>query len=458
MVERGRKMERVFAEFLVIRIHTRFAAIFILAALAFLLAGCADANHVVATLGSSSKPYQEYLEDPVALTTIKTIAVFPFANRAPQPGFDAEVFANKLATQLANYGKVRVIYPWDILGPIERENRDARRYNAQLREKMSLGLHLSDKPAGQREEDIFSEGGEELRPRQYFNPIDNVDEAVRLARKVKADAIIVGEVSDFDPYMRPRLTLTLRLIATGNSETSARAIAELTQWGVPLATGKAKGVIYVRQEAFDSRVGSVGLDVSKYGRTHLIADHPYGTEVYLRSMTYYYDVVAHQLASSYMEARKKAVKEAEDRARAAAKNQKRDQDEAARRMYALMERDARIPDYETDARGQEWFDQSFPDRQALLGSNGGDRRIQSWRPEGRTIRPATTDERLARDGRVPENERGRGLEGYSTMTDAAFPDADSMMEMNLGDNRDRSWRPDYYNHANPQKSAPLYQK
>ncbi len=57
---------------------------------------------------------------------------------------------------------------------------------------------------------------------------------------------------------------------------------------------------------------------------------------------------------------------------------------------------------------------------------------------------------------IPENERGRGLEGYSAMVDSQFPDADSVMESNLGDNRDRSWRPDYYLHANPQKAAPLY--
>jgi hypothetical protein len=63
---------------------------------------------------------------------------------------------------------------------------------------------------------------------------------------------------------------------------------------------------------------------------------------------------------------------------------------------------------------------------------------------------------VARDAAIPENERGRGLEGYSAMVDSSFPDADTMMEMNMGDNRDRSWRPDYYNHANPKKSAPLY--
>ena len=420
------------------------------------LSGC-DARHMTAALASSSKPYQEFLEDPVALTTIKTIAVFPFDNRAPQPGFDADAFANKLANQLAAHGKVRVLYPREILEAIERENREARRHNAQLREKISLGLYRPESREGRNDEGIFdTDADENMQMRRYYNPVKNVDEAVRLGRRAKADAIIVGEVSDFDPYMRPRLTLTMRLIATGNSETAARAIAELTQWGIPHHTGAANGVIYVRQESFDSRTGSVGLNVSKYGWSRHIDDHPYDTEIYVRSMTYYYDVVANQLARAYMDARKKAVSEAELRARAAAKAGNRDQEAAVRRMFAMMERDSRIPDFETAARGEAYFDQAFVDKHALLDANGCDRRIQSWRPDGSSIRPATPAERLARDGRIPENERGRGLEGYSTMVDSVFPDADTMMEMNLGDNRDRSWRPDYYNRANPEKSGPLY--
>ncbi len=437
-----------------------FARLVLAALLLAFVAGCEEGRHITAALGSSSKPYQEFLEDPVALTTIKTIAIFPFDNKAPQPGFDADDFANKLANQLAAEGKVRVIYPNEILAAVEKENRENRRFNAQLKEKIALGLYKPEQDAADGDPDnlLAPAGAEDMRPRGYFNPIKNRDEAVRLARRVKADAVIVGEVTDYDPYMRPRLSLTMRLIATGNSETAAQAIAEMTQWGVPrrAAAGASSGTIYIRQEMFDSSIGSVGLDVSKYGRTHFIENHPYGTEVFVRSMGHYYEVVAHQLATAYVEARKKAIKEAEEKARAEAKKKKQDEDAAAKRLLALMERDSRIPDYETDSHGEEWFDRGFPDKRAYLSANNGDKRIQSWRPEGRSVRPATTAERLSRDGRIPENERGRGLEGYSTMVDASFPDADAYLEMNMGDNRDRSWRPDYYNHANPQKSAELY--
>jgi hypothetical protein len=421
-----------------------------------LLGGCDEARRLGAVLGSSSRPYQEFLEDPVALTSIKTIAVVPFADRAPQPGFDAEAFANKLANQLAAHGQVQVIFPGEMLEAVERENQAAHRHNARLRERASLGLD----PPGEAEGGVFAADGREAgrEPRRYLNPIRNVDEAVRLARRAKADAVIVGEVSDIDPYMRPRLTLSLRLVATGNSEATARAIAELSQWGVPRAGsgGPAGGAVYIRQETFDSRVGSVGLDVSRFGRSRLIDDHPYDTEIYVRSMTHYYDVVASQLARAYMEARKKAVAEAERRAREAARAAKTDQAAAARRLLALLERDSRIPDYETGGRGEAYFDQAFPDRREALEASGGDRRIQSWRPDGRDLRPPTTAERLARDGRLPENERGRGLEGHPALTDAAFPDPDELLEMNLGDGRDRSWRPDHYNRANPRKAAPLY--
>jgi hypothetical protein len=425
---------------------------------AAIASGCTEGKYMAAAMGSSSKPYQEFLEDPVALTTIKTIAVFPFENRAPQPGFDSDAFANKLANQLAAQGKVRVLYPKDILEFAEKENRQAKLHNADLREKMRLGLyvppHMRQVPEGFEEVAVTADDAE-MRPRQYYDPIKNVDEAVKLARRAKADAIIMGEISDFDPYMRPRLALTMRLIATGNSDVAAQAIAELTQWGIPRPSSSAKGTIYVRQESFDSTIGSVGLNVTKYGKTHFTDNHALDSDVYIHSMTNYYDVVAHQLAKSYVDARKKAIKEAEKRAREEAKRRNRDQEAAAKRIMYMVERDSRIPDYETDIHGENYFDQAFVDKNALLGANGGDKRIQSWRHDGRNIRPATQGERLARDGRVPENERGRGLEGYSAMSDASFPDADAMMEMNMGGN-DRSWRPDYYNHANPQKSAQLY--
>ncbi|MDR0362767.1 MAG: hypothetical protein LBJ46_08820 [Planctomycetota bacterium] len=434
------------------RAAMRFAPLAL--ALAVAAGGCVEGRHIAATLGSKSKPYQEFLEDPVALTTIKTIAVFPFENRAPQPGFDSEAFANKLANQLAAQGKVRVLYPRDILEFAARENRAARRHNADLKEKIAFGLHTPELEPDDGFAPASADG--EIRPRQYYDPIRNVDEAVKLARRAKADAVIMGEVSDFDPYMRPRISLTMRLVATGNSDTAAKAIAELTQWGVPRPTSSARGVIYVRQETFDSSFGNIGLEVSKYGRTRLNEHHPYGTEVFVRSMTHYYDVVANQLASAYVEARKKAIAEAEDRARKEAKDNQRDQDAAVRRIAMMMERDARIPDFETDRYGEAYFDQAFADKQALLAANNGDKRIQSWRTDGRALRPASAAERQARDSRIPENERGRGLEGYPAFVDSGFPDADLMMERNLGDNRDRSWRPDYYNHANPQKSAPLY--
>ena len=437
---------------------TKLKTLVFTAALALALAlvsGCSEARHIAATLGSSSKPYQEFVEDPVCLTTIKTIAVFPFEDRAPQRGFDADDFANKLANQLAAHGTVRVIYPGDILADVERENRTARLWNAQLKEKIALGLYV---PEEAEQPSAFSQDSPgDMRPRAYYNPVKNTDEAIRLARRAKADAIIVGEVSDFDPYMRPRLSLTMRLIATGNTETAAQAIAEMTQWGVPrLGAGNGSGIVYTRQQSFDSSIGSVGLEVSKYGRTHLNAHQPYGTEAYIRSMSQYYEVVANSLAGAYADARKKAVKEAEDRAKATAKAKQEDQNRAVSRLAALMIRDDRIPDYETGAHQEAYFDQAFMDKRALLDANGGDRRIMSWRPDGRNIRAAGTAERWGRDQMIPENERGKGLEGYSAMVDSSFPDADAMMEMNMGDNRDRGWRPDYYNHANPQKSAPLY--
>lgn len=420
-----------------------------------LLTGCNEARHITAALGSSSKPYQEFLTDPVNLTTIKTIAVMPFDDKARKSGFDADAFADDLANQLAALGSVRVIYPREILGQVERENKEAMRHNSRIKEKIALGL-LPPEEAG--ETSVFADAAPVLaNERAYYNPVQNQEEAVRLARRAKADAVIVGEVTEYDPYMRPRISMTMRLIATGSTETAAQAIAELTQWGIPRTSGSgsAGGIVYMRQQTFDSTMGSVGMDVSKYGRTHFIENNPYDTEVFLRSMTHYYDVVANQLATAFAEARKKAIKEAEDRAKAQAKAKNDDQERARQRLIALMNRDSRIPDYETDLHNEDYFDQAFPGKRGVLAANNGDKRIMSFRPDGRSMRQSGTAERWGRDMMIPENERGRGLEGYSTMADSSFPDADELLEFNMSQ-RDRSFRPDYYNHANPQKSAALY--
>lgn len=443
-----------------------FAALAVLVLAAFACSGCIDDRYLVAAVGSKSKAYQEFMEDPVTLTAITTVAVFPFDNRAPLPGFDADVFANKLANQLASAGQIRVLYPKDVLEFADRENRAARRHNADLREQIRLGLYRPEemnKAAGDEsgedadaEVDLMAGTDIEKKPRSYYDPVRNMDEAVKLARRAKADAIIMGEVSDFDPYMRPRLSLTMRLIATGSTDDVARELAELTQWGIPRSGSSAKGVVYIRQETFDSAVGSVGLDVSIYGRTHMTDHRAYDTEAYLRSMTMYYDVVTNQLAKAYVDARQKAIKEAERRARAAAKKNRQDENAATNRLMALLERDSRIPDFETDQYTEGYFDQAFPEKNGVVQANGGDKRIMSWRGDGRNIRKPNTGERLNRDARIPENERGPGMRGYPAAADAAFPDADAVMEQNLGDNKDRSWRPDYYNHANPQKAAPMY--
>ncbi len=232
------------------------------------LSGCTmDAAHISGSLGSKSKPYKEMLEDPVTLTTIKTIAIMPFDVREQGSGFDATDFATRLANQLAAEGQVRVIYPNEIINRVRQENVTARRYNSQLRERSSLGWVKASEESG----DIFNSNtdADEARPRRYYDPIRNVDEAVRLARLAKADAIIVGEVSDFDPYMRPRLSMTMRLVATGNTDTEARAIAEMTQWGIPRASGSAKGIGRMGSKEAGISLGSAATVPSIIGYPHL---------------------------------------------------------------------------------------------------------------------------------------------------------------------------------------------
>ncbi len=335
-------------------------------------AGCTDiaydAGRKALACTSQSKPFEEWVGDPVALATVRTIAVLPLENTSAEKGFEAVAFATRFANQLASTGAVRVIYPRQALEAVERQNQAIRRHNAEVYHRRLLGA----KPAAERAallqraqaEGRESIAAEEDRPRELMDPVRNLEDAVTIGRILKADAVIMGTVLDYDPYLRPRISLSLRLVATGASDAAAQALAELTQWGIPRSLTTARGVVWFRQQNFDSRDGNIGSDVYFDAISRHIDNHPYDAEAYLRSPSMYADFVGAALAKALLKARDNAVAEAERRALAEARRLQASQETVRNRLRSLCGPDAPLPDAD-----------------GAIAANLPDRRDRGWRPD-----------------------------------------------------------------------------
>lgn len=342
---------------------------------ALLLPGCmffdASRSTARAAFGGPSKAKEDFVGDPVAMATIKTIAVIPFANNAPEPGFDASGFATKLANQITSRGEINIVYPQEVLARTDEENKLIRRHNAEVQRRRMLGMKPGERDEGAStlvqgaERNLNQhEPPEEQTEKRLLNPSQSLDDAVKLGRLLKVDAVIMGRVTDYDPYMRPRMSLSMDIVATGQSDAAALALAELTQWGIPRGATVARGVVWRLQQNFDTRDGNIGRNVKVYGVLKHTEQHPYDTDVYLRSMTQFYDYVGAVLTSAMLDARKKAVDEAEMRALQLAEEQRMTQEGMRNRIRTLTNPFVRLPD----------ADQA-------ISINLPDRKDRAWRPD-----------------------------------------------------------------------------
>lgn len=323
-----------------------------------LCAGCYDEvasagrKGLRAAYGADSKNYQEFPGDPIALATMKTVAFVPFDSVAPQDGFNPVTFTTSMASQLATRGQVKVVYPQEILKLTDIENRKARQHNVRLQERMMMGEDLGKLPR------------EERTRMPMLDPVRDVDDAVKLGRMLKADAIVMGSITDFDPYNRPQMCLSVKVIATGNSDVASNALAELTQWGVPRSATTARGVIWYLQQNFDSRDSDTGRDAWGFALARHTDDSPSDTDAYLLTISRYYDFVGNKISLSILQAREKAILEAQARALAEAQRQRLAQEGVRNKIRALTD-----PHYEV------------PDQQAVMNRSLQDDREKGWRPD-----------------------------------------------------------------------------
>jgi hypothetical protein len=122
-------------------------------------------------------------------------------------------------------------------------------------------------------------------------PKVNGSESEDFAKDLDVDAVIIGSITEYDPYT-PRIGITLTLIRTHPAGEAARHFADLellAQTGRPLVvrheeTGE---ILAIRVEKiFDSRQDAVRNALEKYAFTRSGEKSPAGADQYLRESGY----------------------------------------------------------------------------------------------------------------------------------------------------------------------------
>jgi len=120
-------------------------------------------------------------------------------------------------------------------------------------------------------------------------------EALELARLLGADAIVVGAVTSYDPYYKPRVGLAVEVYQRVPAPKAAEDILALAERGRPFAirTGGAVPVAVV-DHVYDSADHETDRAVRRFGRQRDALSSAFGTERFLRDMEKYLSFVCHR--------------------------------------------------------------------------------------------------------------------------------------------------------------------
>ncbi|GEM_PF-2695915 len=175
-----------------------------------------------------STKYREYPRNPDP--EIKRVVVLPFLNYTRDP-IDADEMATIFASELVKFPGFDVVRPLVV--------------RAAMRE------------------------GEKIA---------TLDDALKFARRLNADAIVAVAVTDHDPYDPPRTALSVQWFRTSARSLGARDLDRLTEsasWkkgAFEVTRGQAGHLIDAYEEMWDAHNLGVRIEVKKY------ADAQYGEE------------------------------------------------------------------------------------------------------------------------------------------------------------------------------------
>ncbi|MBI2900987.1 MAG: hypothetical protein HYY17_12445 [Planctomycetes bacterium] len=173
-----------------------------------------------------SRKYREYPPNPYA--DVRRIIVLPFANMTEDSRLDTDEMTTIFASELVKFPGFEVVRPQMVRAALQEGEK-----------------------------------------------IATLDDAVRVARRLKGDAIVAVAVTDHDPYDPPRTALSIQWLRTSARAMSAQDIDRLIQsatWRGPFSITRAQAgyVIDAYEEMWDAHNRNVRDEIKKY------ADAQYG--------------------------------------------------------------------------------------------------------------------------------------------------------------------------------------
>jgi hypothetical protein len=171
------------------------------------------------------------------LSGIRVIAVLPFADHTGGATFDADEFANILASELVKVGGVRVVRP------------------AQIRAAF--------------------EAGEALH---------TADDAIRIGRRVRADAVLACAITDYDPYDPPKVAVAAQVLRTAAGPISTRELDQLLQsasWrrgALTMSRERAGHALAAFEEVYDAQEKQTRMALQGYARGQIGSESAFPRE------------------------------------------------------------------------------------------------------------------------------------------------------------------------------------
>ncbi len=211
--------------------------------------GLALALLFAAGCSAGSRHEPSYPSNP--FPNLQTVAVLPVLDQTTKAGFDGNEFGDILASELLKFPGFRAVRPAAFRG---------------------------------------------------HAPPRSVDEAVRLGRQCKVDAVLVAVVTDHDPYDPPRIAVSVQLLRSSSRAVSAEEVDRLVQsasWRQgPLAMSPERAGHWVAafEDVFDAHDARVRRDLAAYAQAQVSDDSGFlGEREFLAVQSRYFQFVSHQI-------------------------------------------------------------------------------------------------------------------------------------------------------------------
>ncbi|HXX94261.1 MAG TPA: hypothetical protein VEN81_11555 [Planctomycetota bacterium] len=193
-----------------------------------LLAGC----------GIESGKYKAYPANPY--TDLNVVAVLPFINQTRETRLDLVEMANIMASELTKFEGFRVIRPIQFLAA-------------------AGGGNPGGAPA-------------------------SAEEAIRWGRGVKADAVLVAAITDYDPFEPPKVGISVQFFRVQGRSMSATDIDRIVQsasWRrgpLPMSREKAPNWIDAFETVYDAHEQRIRTELVAYSQAQMDTDSAFTRE------------------------------------------------------------------------------------------------------------------------------------------------------------------------------------